>query len=1446
MKKILHLFGVVISLITTQMYAQEPNLVQKKDLETTLRSNKTFNVATGIDTIKIPIGSYSNMTVEIKAKINSATGRGLDVDLRKKDFTGFRTSLNTEKLQWTAPLSAISTLNFSSTQEQTIRYAIEGNMVHIYQNGSYINSKNLTTIYDIVAGVENTNPDISSMTKGANLVPNILGTVPVPTQKLNAVGWGNNGVGVVPWNNPNTSGVRFNNNSNSTLKYNGVAYTGTNYFAMLRWESGVTNGSSFYYPVTLEANKTYNLSSLYGYVNNGASGNFKLAISKETTGNNLIAQFSNGSVTLNDKLKLYDNNLAFTTTEAGTYYLLVQNDGGGIWLLGNLVLKEIASDSRIIIGKNYLDGANNMEVTSVTFDATGSYSPVPVLNAPKSPVNIADQDFSIARFINAAVTVSGKSNIHVTETEPLKNSSVNLTSNDSWLYLERVKPSQFLDATKGWLDVVKINGANFNAATDRVAVYASGCVIIPNGKVTEQQALTVYTEANFGGNSEVMGTYTYYNNLGANDNKIKSFKLKKGYAVTLANNADGTGFSKMYVASDADVEITTLPEGFIASGTDNSSFVSFVRVFKWEWSSKKGTAGLLGGTANAKANASIVYDWGAGGNTGNIDTQYVPMRHNLGWDSFETIKARTNVTSVLGYNEPERPDQSNMTVQAAIEQFPEIFKSGLRIGSPAPASITSAWLTEFMSICESLNYRVDFVAFHAYQDQPTSWWDWNIGAAAIGGRPVWITEWNNGANWTNTADASKWPTTSGLRVDVHGNPLLDSSGNQTTVALPLSAANADRQKNKLKEILDYFEKNDLVEHHFLYNWVNDARTLELNGELTPAGEMFGNFNSTVGFKNSKVYDHKWKISPPWVKNKLSDNYASIQLSWYDHNGETGKKYIIERKMNAESSFVAIATVTAGTDYEMGKTVNFSDNIIYDSAIYRVKAVSYKDTESAFSREIVIDIADPAVAPILTGKAISTTIIQLEWNKDANVLSYDIKRATSQNGTYEVIATKYIYNNPSDTDGTNKFTDDNRTASTTYFYKVVGVNSAGAGADSQILSVSTLSPSIPKPVENFHAASSDATTVLTWDFAYDVKYKISRSTSSSGMFTVIADNFDGTRFVDNSGIQNNQAYYYKIQGINVAGSGTESLVMVANPKYGQHARFNFEENNGTKAYDEWGGYHGTLYDKASWIAGKDANTAVTLTAADKSYIQLGDNIISNLTDFTISTWFKTPTTGNTRIFDFGQGTGKYMALIPQPNAGNSRFIFLTTKGKYDVYMPFVFPLNEWVHVAITLHGTEFKYFVNGVLVFADNKCTNTPQDLGTTNQNFLGRSQWPSDPYSSHSYNDFRIYNYALSDTDVTRLSNNETLSVDAFDPLESSVVIYPNPIKAGQDININLNGLGQNIGMVNIYDMLGKLVNSKKIEATTQMTIKAPNTKGYFVVEIKGDNYSKKAKIIVK
>ncbi len=45
-------------------------------------------------------------------------------------------------------------------------------------------------------------------------------------------------------------------------------------------------------------------------------------------------------------------------------------------------------------------------------------------------------------------------------------------------------------------------------------------------------------------------------------------------------------------------------------------------------------------------------------------------------------------------------------------------------------------------------------------------------------------------------------------------------------------------------------------------------------------------------------------------------------------------------------------------------------------------------------------------------------------------------------------------------------------------------------------------------------------------------------------------------------------------------------------------------------------------------------------------------------------------------------------------------------------------------------------------------TLSPMSLGTTTQNWLGRSQFPVDPYLNAQIDNFRIYNRALSAAEV--------------------------------------------------------------------------------------------------
>ena len=70
-----------------------------------------------------------------------------------------------------------------------------------------------------------------------------------------------------------------------------------------------------------------------------------------------------------------------------------------------------------------------------------------------------------------------------------------------------------------------------------------------------------------------------------------SFNLAKGHMLTVAVNPDGSGISQVFIASEENMEIHSLPNSL-------QSNISFIRVIPWNWVSKKGTAGDILGMNN--------------------------------------------------------------------------------------------------------------------------------------------------------------------------------------------------------------------------------------------------------------------------------------------------------------------------------------------------------------------------------------------------------------------------------------------------------------------------------------------------------------------------------------------------------------------------------------------------------------------------------------------------------------------------------------------------------------------------------------------------------------------------------------------------------------------------------------------------------------------------------
>jgi hypothetical protein len=206
----------------------------------------------------------------------------------------------------------------------------------------------------------------------------------------------------------------------------------------------------------------------------------------------------------------------------------------------------------------------------------------------------------------------------------------------------------------------------------------------------------------------------------------------------------------------------------------------------------------------------------------------------------------------------------------------------------------------------------------------------------------------------------------------------------------------------------------------------------------------------------------------------------------------------------------------------------------------------------------------------------------------------------------------------------------------------------------------------------------------------------------------------------------------------------------------------DEESGTVADDSVSDNDGSVIGTPQWIAGK-VDGALQFDGVD-DYVDLPiDSLISSLTNSTFATWvdFNSASTGAwQRIFDFGTDTMVYMLLTPRiETTGVMRFaITRGSSGSEQQVNASATLADGWHHVAVTIDADSnaISLYVDGELVGQNTAATLTPSSLGSTTNNWLGRSQWGTDAYFSGSLDDFRIYNRALSQGEVAWLAGKTT------------------------------------------------------------------------------------------
>jgi sugar lactone lactonase YvrE len=162
------------------------------------------------------------------------------------------------------------------------------------------------------------------------------------------------------------------------------------------------------------------------------------------------------------------------------------------------------------------------------------------------------------------------------------------------------------------------------------------------------------------------------------------------------------------------------------------------------------------------------------------------------------------------------------------------------------------------------------------------------------------------------------------------------------------------------------------------------------------------------------------------------------------------------------------------------------------------------------------------------------------------------------------------------------------------------------------------------------------------------------------------------------------------------------------------------------------------------------------------------------------------------------------------------------------------LATWDHYVCVYDGTDAKVYKNGILLGSQAMVWNTINNSDVFRIGIgVGGEFW-----LNGALDDLKIYNYVLSDAEISSLHTNNTLTSENFNLNNLEVKLYPNPVRDILNIEIE-----NDIQSIEIYNIQGQKVlssNQKQINVSDLAT-------GMYMIRIQDidDNIATK-KIVIK
>ncbi len=301
------------------------------------------------------------------------------------------------------------------------------------------------------------------------------------------------------------------------------------------------------------------------------------------------------------------------------------------------------------------------------------------------------------------------------------------------------------------------------------------------------------------------------------------------------------------------------------------------------------------------------------------------------------------------------------------------------------------------------------------------------------------------------------------------------------------------------------------------------------------------------------------------------------------------------------------------------------------------------------------------------------------------------------------------------------------------------------------SVNPIDFSAPSAPTGLLATANAVSVQLNWDANGErdlAGYTVLRSTSPEGSNEIIARDITTPYFTDSSATQP-IPYRYVVRAVDKSLNHSDHSDEAWATPTGAEALAAYYDFEGDCNDASINAQDAELQGTPIYVSGGLGATCLRLDGAG-SHVDLPADVASH-DQMTVATWVYWMG-GATwqRIFDFGNETSSYLFLTPDSGSG-MRFSIKNQDEEEQLNTSFL-ATGQWTHVAVTLGDQTATLYVNGINVAHSSSFTMTPSDFKPV-LNYIGKSQFAADPLFNGMVDDFRIYNYAMTATEVAGLTD---------------------------------------------------------------------------------------------